>query len=90
MQLLAAAEGMELTLDGKGTKVGRFGLAFNSVLSSNVTITPVESLSIFVTPTSAAFKPLYDASALVAAAVTMLYAISPSSTKSLTPVTVIV
>ena len=55
-----------------------------------ITVIPAVSSSVFVTPTSDAFIPLKLPSVLVAAAVTMVYATLPSSTKSFTPVTVAV
>jgi hypothetical protein len=55
-----------------------------------LTLIPAVSLSTFVTDTSLALIPVYTPSAPVAAAVTMLYATSSSSTNSSTPVTVTV
>ena len=53
-------------------------------------VIPAVSSSVFVTETSAAFNPLYLESPLEAAFVKIVYEILPSSTKSLTPVTVTV
>src|SRR5439155_1031382 len=54
------------------------------------TLIDAVSLSIFVSATFAGSRPLYFGSVLVAGAFTALYAWSPSSTKSSTPVTVMV
>src|SRR5437868_1816214 len=55
-----------------------------------VTEMPAVSLSMLVRDTSVGFKPLYVASALLAAPVIMLYVTSPSSIGSSMPVIVIV
>src|SRR5512132_2429522 len=58
--------------------------------ATGATVMPATSSSMLVTATSLAFFVSYLGSALAAAAVTIVYAMSSSSTSSLTPVTVIV
>src|SRR5882672_4550277 len=55
-----------------------------------VTVTLAESSSVVLTETSATAMPLYTRSVLLAAPVTIVYATVPSTTASLTPVTVTV
>src|SRR5262249_40380078 len=57
---------------------------------AGLTVIPAASLSVFVTATSAAFKLLEFGSVLVAGAVTIVYAMLPSTMASSTPVTVTV
>src|SRR5437762_8351730 len=71
----------------------KFAVPPASVVTSPLvgeTLIDAVSLSRFVSATSAGSRPLYFGSVLVAGALTALYALSPSSTASSTPVTVIV